>query len=292
MEGYNQDTLPDKSLSLWNHACEYDRYGDMYQAIKLYRRLIRAHPRWIPPFLRLIFLYSDRLEWKQVFAFCKRVVSLDVTRKEIWWLMGISAELTGKTITARRIWTKFNVPIQRKNTDLVCLRTMDTGILEIFWGQRLGPANARIISIPRHRSSYTYQDIVYFQVASKEHQVVQFKKYTIHDILFRKEASGLRTFSCKVKPVSREVLDDLIQIGTNVGVGVECWSKGSSAGDAPMRKSQEPPSSPADHQLWIGLSGKDQAQVLGVLSAWEMIHALSYTDFRDHGNSPPLKRRL
>ena len=85
MSASAHEMVPDNVLPWWESACQYDQDEDIYHAVKLFRRIIKENPAWIPPYLRLINIYLRRSEWKQVYAFSKRVLSLDATLKDIWW---------------------------------------------------------------------------------------------------------------------------------------------------------------------------------------------------------------
>ena len=53
---------PDKQ-QLLEEARRYDKAGDTYNAVKLYKRLIKLDSDWLEPYAALGRIYHDRREW-------------------------------------------------------------------------------------------------------------------------------------------------------------------------------------------------------------------------------------
>ena len=282
------EIIPENVLPWWENACQYDNNGDIYHAVKLFRRIIKENPYWVPPYLRLINIYLRRAEWKQVYAFSKRVLSLDASLKSIWWYLGVSAEITGKLTVAKRVWTKFGLLENMKVKSLVCLRIYYDNRSELIWALTQGPAKAQIINIPYPTSGLCHQDIVYYHTVSSDYQVIGKTKYPIYEILSRQKSSYFNTFSCMLKEAEEKDLNKLGELCQQAGLGFEIWSNSTRA----MEKIQSLESKEFyfihnnlnEGEFLISIAARREDQVREILTSWEIITLKSYTDFKIYEN--------
>jgi tetratricopeptide (TPR) repeat protein len=280
------EIVPENVLPWWESACQYDDTGDVYQAVKLFRRIIRENPVWVPPYLRLINIYLQREEWKQVYAFSKRVLSLDASLKSIWWYWGVSAEKTGKVTVAKRIWSKFGLLENIKLKKLVCLKISYDNRSELVWALTCGPAKAQIINIPFPTSGIFHQDIVYYHRISKDYQVVGKVKYPIYHILSLQKTSHFYTYSCLLKETEPNDIKKLAYLCEQAGLGFEIWSNSTRAmGNIDKEDSKEfyfVHKGLAENECLISVAARSEDQVKEILNAWEIITLKIYTDFTSH----------
>lgn len=280
------EIIPENVLPWWGNACQYDDTGDVYHAVKLFRRIIRENPEWVPPYSRLIDIYLRRAEWKQVYAFSKRVLSLDAGLKTIWWYLGISAEIIGKPVVAKRVWTKFGMQEQQKVKSLICMMIRYDHRSELIWALTCGPAKAQIISVPYPKSGLCHQDTVYYHRISNDFQVVGKTKYPIYQVLTKQKSSYFNTFSCILKDAEEKDAKKLGELCQQAGLGFEIWSNSTRAMEQiPDRESKEyyylEPGSKTGEFLF-GIAARREDQVRELLNVWEIITLKTYTDFHIH----------
>lgn len=282
------EIIPENVLPWWGNACQYDQNGDIYHAVKLFRRIIKENPGWVPPYLRLINIYLRRAEWKQVYAFSKRVLSLDASLKSIWWYLGVSAEITGKLTVAKRVWSKFGLLENMKVKALICLRINYDNRSELIWALTCGPAKAQIINIPYPTSGLCHQDMVYYHSISSDYQVIGKAKHPIYNILTRHKTSYFNTFSCMLQEAEEKDLKILSDLCQQSGLGFEIWSNSTRA----MEKIQSEENKEFyflqndlnDGEFLISIAARREDQVRELLTAWEIITLKVYTDFKIYEN--------
>jgi tetratricopeptide (TPR) repeat protein len=280
------EIVPENVLPWWESACQYDKIGDVYHAVKLFRRIIRENPVWVPPYIRLIHIYLQREEWKQVYAFSKRALSLDASLKAVWWYWGVSAEKTGKLTVAKRVWSKFGLLEKIKIKELVCLKISYDQRSELIWALTCGPAKAQIINIPYPTSGFCHQDIVYYHRISSEYQVVGKIKHPIYHILSMQKPSHFNTYSCMLKDTGEEDLKKLGDLCQQAGLGFEIWSNSTRAlGSIDREESKEYyfiHNDLAEDEFLISMAARREDQVKEILNAWEIITLKIYTDFKSY----------
>ena len=59
---------------LFLQAAEYDRQGDIYNAVKLYKRIIKMAPDWSAPFSYLSLIYKCRNEWRPSLHYSQKAI--------------------------------------------------------------------------------------------------------------------------------------------------------------------------------------------------------------------------
>ena len=102
----SQNTQNDSAEQLYRLVVEYDRRGDVYNAVKLCKRLARMAPDWSVPFAFLSRTYRSRMEWKPTFHYCLRAVEHNAFDENLWETLGIAATALGEWETARYAWNQ------------------------------------------------------------------------------------------------------------------------------------------------------------------------------------------
>jgi len=108
--------------ALFEQALHYDRAGDIYNAIKLYKHVAKHTPHWAPPFERLGTLYKYRQDWKAALHYIKKSVALNPGNQKAWWDLGIAATALKRWRIAKNVWSKFGLhPVMCTITRMVLL---------------------------------------------------------------------------------------------------------------------------------------------------------------------------
>lgn len=266
---------------LYQAALEYEEQGDHYQAVKLYRRVIKDAPQWALPFLRLGSIYKSRREWKPTFHYNKKAVALAVEAQHAWLDMGIAAVALGKTRVAHRVWDKFGWAAQRWGQP-VSLRLLYDQQFEIVGAVRTGPAAAIIKSIPNPASDYRYHDVVLLDHQVQGYHSNGFQRLSVYDCLGLLRTSAYDTCSCVLHEVGAKQVASLREMCQTREMGFELWS--NAAQSYTVQHSDDLPEYHAFPQqqqesCWAALAARQSQQILEVLQAWSVIHLKSYSEF-------------
>ena len=62
---------------LYEEALQYEAARDHYNAVKLYKRIVKEARHWAAPLTRLGEIYKYRQEWKPALYYNKKAASLD-----------------------------------------------------------------------------------------------------------------------------------------------------------------------------------------------------------------------
>ncbi len=270
---------------LFETATVYARAGDVYNAVKLFKRLVRLAPEWLPPYLQLARIYKDRKEWKAVHHYNKKAVALDPSLKDAWWDLGIAAIATNKLRLARTIWQKFGLE-SGQYPQLVSIRLRHSGLDEMVWAQQLDPARAIIGSIPHPGSGRNYQDIILISRELSGYNVAGERRYPVYDQLDLYKRSTFQTFSCFLYEANEQALEQLAQLCKKYKLGFEVWSNATRnmAGKKtlPEYYGQKMLPEPEDTGIQVALAARRQEQAEYILSAWCVISLASHSDLIAH----------
>lgn len=132
--------------ALYEKALLYDEQGDVYNAVKLYKRIIRLDSHWSQPYYRLGVIYKKRQEWKACLHYHKKFLAQDPSDRQAWWNLGIAASALNKWRIARNVWNKFG--LKPTNSTPQCIQLKTRKQFELFWVDTLDPARGRIRNIP------------------------------------------------------------------------------------------------------------------------------------------------
>lgn len=273
---------PSKEIqTLYLNASNYDRKGDVYNAVKLYKRIIRLNADWSPPYYQLGLIYKNRQEWKACLHYHKKFLARDSSVRQAWWNLGIAASALKKWRIARNVWNKFGLSPTGANPHCIQLKTAN--LFELFWVQSLDPARGRISNIPFPASDRRYGDIVLFDNEIVGYNVVNNRRVPIYPELGLFKRSVYRTWSCLLIGASKKDIQTLEQLCQNASLGFEIWSNASRA-YSPQFESHLPEYySPTDltetpeEGVIVALAGKREKAIVDTLNSWEVISLKQYT---------------
>lgn len=280
--------IPPDHRQLFEEAERYAQLGDVYHAVKLYKRVIKLAPDWSAPYLALGRIYHRRREWKPSFHYFKRTVSFLPELREAWWCLGIAATGLKKWRVARSVWAKFGLTQLPRTPE--GLRISYGGTFEILWMIPLGPARARIISIPHPDSGYRYRDEVLYERRAVGHHIVEQRRLPVYDEMGLFKRSHYQTYSCLLHQVNGDQVQQLEQLCRDTGLGFELWSNAARAMviEHPNRFPEYYGSSilPRERDdegyehAFVAIAAQHQAEVIHVLDAWQVITFGQYSDLR------------
>ena len=155
----NRPDFNDAAEQLYRLVVEYDRRGDVYNAVKLCKRLARMAPDWSAPFAFLSRTYRSRMEWKPTFHYCLKAVEHNAFDENLWETLGIAATALGEWETARYAWNQlgfhFKPSAEALHLDLgiMPIRLNPSTMPEIVAARRIDPVRCVIESIPQPSSA-------------------------------------------------------------------------------------------------------------------------------------------
>ena len=279
---------PDRQ-QLLDEARRYDELGDTYNAVKLYKRLVKLEPDWVAPYLALGRIYRRRREWKPTFHYFKKTVALQPDQREAWWSIGIAATALRKSRVARSVWSKFGMQDLPKIPEGLRLEYDQT--FEILWMIPLDAARAQIRSIPHPASGFRYKEVVLYERKPVGHHIVDRRRVPVYAELGSFKSSPYQTFSCLLHTTDPDSLRRLERLCYNAGLGFEIWSNAarSMVIDNPQAfpeyygRSILPPESEeeaSEAEALIAIAAVHEAEVQRVLNDWQIITLAQYSDLR------------
>lgn len=282
--------IPPDHKQLFEEAERYGRLGDVYHAVKLYKRVMKLEPEWPAPYLALGRIYHSRREWKPAFYYFKKTVAFLPELREAWWCLGIAATALKKWRVARSVWAKFGLSELPGNPE--GLRLTYDGTFEILWMSAIDPARARILSIPHPASGFRFRDEVLYERKPVGHHIVANRRVPVYAELGLVKRSHYRTYSCLLHNASAEQIQRLEKLCYDARLGFEIWSNAarSMVVNNPQAFPEyygrsilpaEEKDIPEDHAL-IAIAAMHQAEVLHVLDAWQVIALGQYSDLRGY----------
>ena len=282
----------DEARQFYEQALIYDQSGDIYNAIKLYKRVIKLEEQWPLPYFRLQAIYKSRQEWKPTYHYTKRALALDPMHSDVWWDLGIAATALKKWRIARNVWSKFNIPPTfPKNTREVCAIYLPNGNqFELIWARPLCPARAEIISIPQPASGRRYKDLIYYdRMQLKGHTIAGNRKMPVFAFLGHCKHSNYETFSCQLYTNKERDLQSLEALCVEAGCGFENWSNsalsfspGVLEGIPEFYNIKNISSQALADEQWVAIAAKNQHEVEWMLQQWRLISLKDYHNLQRH----------
>ena len=277
----------DNIQQLFKAAENYERSSDVYNAVKLFKKIIRLQPDWAPPYARLAGLYKSRQDWKATLHYSKKAVALDSLDQDSWWTLGIAATALKKWRIGRSVWTKFGWTAKPKT--LGCLRLQYDNRFEIVWMQMLDPARGMILNIPHPASDRRYRDVVLFDRRNVVgHNIYNKRKVPVYDELGEFKRSLFQVFFFFLHDPSPDDVKALEIICNNNGLGFEIWSNATSELLPANRK--DPPEFYGPQWLeqsykggaLAAIAAQHEAEVLHALNSWQIITLKNYSGLERH----------
>ncbi|HQU60625.1 MAG TPA: hypothetical protein PLU64_15575 [Saprospiraceae bacterium] len=278
-----QDPTPELR-ALFEEARLYEERQDHYNAVKLYKRILKEASDWAPPYACLGQIYKLRQEWKPALYYTKKAVSLDAADQASWWNVGIAATALKKNRLARTVWAKFGVEGKRQWPPISIQRAYEKQF-EVMWVERSGPAQGIIRNIPHPRSGRRYGDTVLFDNTIRGYHTSEYYRLPIYEDLGILKHSIFRTFSCLLQSPDRKDIRALQQLCWEESLGFEVWANAVRAFSSPQLGPQpeyfsfkmEPV-----QELLVAIAAPSESQALAVLESWKVISLKGYSDFQGH----------
>ncbi|MBK6622987.1 MAG: hypothetical protein IPG32_19765 [Saprospirales bacterium] len=270
----------------------YQRKGDVYTAVKLYKKTIRLAPSWARPYVQLGTLYKDRADWKTCLHYTNKALLLDESEKEAWTNLGLAATALKKWKAARQAWNRLGYEF--KETDhspdfdlgTVAIYLNPRSRPEVVWARRLDPARATLLSIPQPGSSHRYLDTVLFDPASEGTQVVGARRWPAYRALQILKSSPYKTFSVELLDVTLPHVDVLSQLCGEEGIGFDNWSATTHLYLPPTFQENPEfhlhpfPRGEAAQNVLVGLAAKSLRPLQRILRNWEIITLCHYKELQ------------
>ena len=223
--------LNDAAEQLYRLVVEYDRRGDVYNAVKLCKRLARLAPDWSVPFAFLSRTYRSRTEWRPTLHYCLRAVEHNNFDENLWETLGIAATALGEWEIARYAWNQlgfhFKPSAEALHLDLgiVPVRLNPATQPEIVAARRIDPVRASIEGIPQPSSGRRYKDLILVENRPNPSSFYQqSKKLPIHDELQLLKSSNWQTFSVLLHTSVQADVDTLANLCLSANLGFDNWS--------------------------------------------------------------------
>lgn len=266
-------------------AHDYNTRGDVYNAVKLYKRCIKLAPEQVEPYVCLADIYKKRAEWKPALHYAKKALSMDASLADTWWTLGITAVALGKERLASSVWSKFG-PSNPRGA-LISLQLTHSGIFELIWAKPLDPARAQITSIPHPDSNRHYLDIVVFDRQVIGYNVAKRRRFPVHAELGIQQRSPYFTFSCWLETPDKKDIQILERLCVEAHLGFEVWSKAAKVQKRAYRDELQEFYSgdmfqKEEENLLVAIAAKQEAHVEQVLRAWTIITLKQYYALERH----------
>ncbi|MFT5998611.1 MAG: hypothetical protein ACI81P_001064 [Neolewinella sp.] len=282
------------SWALYEEALRYDKVGDVYTAVKLFKKVTRLSPDWPEGYVGLGNIYHRRREWKPAFHYWKKAVVLDADDREAWWHLGLAAIGLGRKRVAATVWNKFGF----EKVDLsqpISLEVKGAEGYEILWMQPLDAARGRVLSIPHPGSQLRYRDLMLYDRRQQTGtNVIGGRRIAVFPSLGRLKRSPYQTFSCLLHTSSVKAIAQLESLCFEAGLGFEVWSNASHA--TRLQKSNASDSEkdafpeyyndlvprPDHGTALIAIAAIHPAEVERSLNDWQIISLAGYSDLRGY----------
>jgi tetratricopeptide (TPR) repeat protein len=268
-------------IDLLDQARAYAREGDIYQAVKVYRLILRQCPAWSAPARELGQLYADRREWKPALHYLKKALALEPHERNLWWAVGTAATALQKERLARSIWAKFGWthPFPRRGESVV-VRLQQGAYYEILWAHRLGPVTAVLASIPSPDSGLAHRDEVLLDGTASGYHVLGRRRFPVFDVLDVQKRSHFHTWSCALSHAEAQAVEVLAELCAQQGIGFENWSNASRSWQGSYRNPEyyhhPMPAAAWEDDIVVAFAFPHLQPVEDILQSWTVITGGSY----------------
>ncbi|MCB0519640.1 MAG: hypothetical protein H6577_08295 [Lewinellaceae bacterium] len=268
---------------IYRQVVEYDRRGDVYNAVKLCKRLARLAPDWSAPFAYLSWVYKLRREWKPAYHYCLRAVEINPFDERTWETLAIAATALAEWETARQAWNQLGYEFKKSDEALhldlglvpVCLNPASRP--EIIEAHRIDPVRASIESIPQPSSDRRYKDLILIDSKAESHFFQHGKRLPVHHELQLLKQSTWRTYAVLLETDTTHDVQTLAQLCEEASLGFDNWSNASRfLGPGLHPKVTEY----FDYTIFdnlerdsflVALAARQEKEIIAVLKSWEVI---------------------
>lgn len=266
---------------LLDQAAHSDRAGDVYTAVKLYKKAIRLAPEMPDPYARLGAIYKKRAEWKPAVYYSEQALAVQADHPSAWRTLGVAATALKQWKAARRAWNRLGYDFreidQALDLDLggiaVCLNPVARPA--IVWAKRLDPARAQLLSVPLPSSGRHFGDLVLIDNEAHGRQVIGNTRLPVYPELQLIRKSLFHTFPVLLPGATLEHTDVLSRLCREAGLGFDNWSRANhlflppDRADFPEYHHLPGPGDPASYT--VALAARHSKTVVKMLKTWSVI---------------------
>ncbi len=268
---------------LYRQAVEYDRRGDVYNAVKLCKLIVRKSPDWSAPYAYLGNIYKGRNEWIPTLHYCKKAVEHNPFDETTWGNMALAATVLENWQTARHAWNQLGFEFKNSEEELsldlgtVPVRLNPTTNPEIVEAKRVDPARAVIHSIPQPSSGRRYKDLVLLDSKPDKNFVLHGRKLDVFDELEILNHSAWRTYAVVLETPSNEDVRTLAGLCTKARIGFDNWSNAARFFQSSLHPKvmeyydQAIFGKLVQNAYLVAIAARKDKEVLDVLKNWEII---------------------
>lgn len=283
----NASSQPTQAQVLFRAAYDYEQIGDVYNAVKLYRKTIRVSPNFAPSYYQLCKIYKSRKEWKPTLHYGLKTLELTQQYNDkVWNLVALAAVALNRHQVLRRALPHVS-PISKRNTSILPIRINTPYWQEVVWAKPIHPLKAQIVSIPHPDSGRKFGEIVLYDYKANGYRVVETTQYPIHDELQLLKRSFYTTYSLLIPKESSDKLDKLEELCSAENMGFEIWSNLNLHRKLPSKRREEYydhalGSEAKEEFLLIALAARSPKLLLQTLKTWRIITLVDYFNLEAH----------
>ncbi len=274
----------------YRRAVAYHRVGDVYQAVKLFKRLAKVAPDWIKPYIFLSEIYTQRKEWKPALHYSQRVLAFDESNQAAWLSVALSATALKRWKKARNAWNELGYQLKETTQAIdldmgrIVLKIKTGEQVEIIEAHRIGPARAIIKSIPQPHSQFQFGMTVLFHPESKEQFIdKRKKKHPVFQVLEPFKVTAYRTYTAFLHDADAQDLTTLYYLCENASLGFDNWSSASrmmTFQENADYQNHPTPLTPGDTPKLVAFAAFDEASIRAVLKDWTVITLKTFSNLK------------
>lgn len=215
---------------LYREVMKYDLEGDVYNAVKLCKRIAKMAPDWSAPYAYLGRLYKIRKEWKPVFHYSLRAVQNNPFNEEPWSHLALAATALEEWETARQAWNYLGYDFKKADSELrlnmgrlaVCINPDSNP--EIIEATRIDPVRVEIESIPQPSSGHRYKDILLIDVKPSGNHHIGQQRVSYFNELEQLKRSPWQTLAAYLHTSNAKDVAVLTSLCDENNLGFDNWS--------------------------------------------------------------------
>ena len=220
----------DEIEELYRKAVEYGYRGDVYNAVKLCKLIVRKSPDWSAPYAYLSSVYKGRNEWKPALHYSQKAIEHNPFNETTWENLALAATALESWKTARHAWNQLGFRLKDSEEEIY----LDLGLIpvrlnpstqpEIVEAVRIDPARATIESIPQPSSGRRFKDIILLNSKPNKDFILHGKKLSVFDELGLLKPSRWRTYAAVLQTTSQDDVETLAHLCRTAELGFDNWS--------------------------------------------------------------------
>ena len=220
----------DEIEELYRKAVAYGQRGDVYNAVKLCKLIVRKSPDWSAPYAYLSNIYKGRNEWKPTLHYSEKAIEYNPFNETTWENLALAATALESWKKARLAWNQLGFRFKDSNEEL----RLDLGFIpvrlnpstqpEIVEATRIDPARAIIESIPQPSSGRRFKDLMLLNSKPNKDFILHGKKLGVFDELQVLKSSLWRTYAVVLQTGSQEDVDIFANLCHEADLGFDNWS--------------------------------------------------------------------